>query len=330
LTVYALAGIIGIGFYWGRKRKRMNTSRSNVFPEAVFRESNIDRTGHLIRYQGTWLSEFLFSNQRIFEEIKNFRLEADDVLVVSFPKSGTTWIQEVIYQILGTKDGKMDERNIEERFPYLEYIYPGVREIQRQPSPRLIKTHLPFHLLPSDVHSGKGKVVYIARNAKDVCVSYYHFVRMLSFLHYTGDFEHFFDNFINGTVSSGPWFDHVETFWRHRSDKNVLFVTYEEMKRNPTVMVQKVADFFNKQLTSDQVDEIVSRTNFESMKSNRLTNYSWWDELGITSKHDKGRAEFMRKGQVGDWKNHMTRDMSDVIERDWLEPLAARGLSFTD
>ena len=85
--------------------------------------------------------------------------------------------------------GKAKEKVLEDRFPYLEYPYPGIHSVEKMPSPRLIKTHLPLDFLPDDALT--GKVIYITRNPKDTVVSYYHFARMLAFSSFEGSFEHF-------------------------------------------------------------------------------------------------------------------------------------------
>lgn len=81
-------------------------------------------------------------------------LHPNDVFVASFPRSGTTWISELVY-LLVTKLNYEDalRYNIEERVPFMEYIWPGVRSIAKSTPPRVIKTHLPFPFLPREVSS---------------------------------------------------------------------------------------------------------------------------------------------------------------------------------
>ena len=85
---------------------------------------------------------------------------------------------------------------MEWRFPYLEHIWPGLDEIERRLSKdengrRLIKTHLPLHLLPEEISSKGSKVIYIYRNPKDVIVSYYHFAKMLTYAKFEGSLREF-------------------------------------------------------------------------------------------------------------------------------------------
>ena len=59
--------------------------------------------------------------------------------------------------------------------------------------------------------------------------------------------------------------------------------------------MEKISKFLglDKDLTSNDVDTIVSATSFASMSANPLTNYEHWDEWGIRI---KGRTKFMRRG----------------------------------
>jgi len=73
--------------------------------------------------------------------------------------TGTTWLQEIVQLIHSdcnfqyVKGYKLDDR-----FPYLEFSYPGVKEVAMTRGPRLIKSHLPYCLLPKSVHNNKPKV----------------------------------------------------------------------------------------------------------------------------------------------------------------------------
>ncbi len=92
------------------------------------------------------------------ENISRFEIRPDDVIVASFPKSGTTWLQEVV-RLLYKKDlTAPDEHGMETLFPYLEHVFPGIKEIAKREGRRLIKTHLPYHLLPESLDTAKPKV----------------------------------------------------------------------------------------------------------------------------------------------------------------------------
>ena len=122
--------------------------------------------------------------------------------------SGTTWVQEIVWQILN--DGQISEERVESRYPFLEksqlFDMPGDESdgqkvsVTSRPSPRLIKSHLPYHVIPmSKEESKRSKYIYVARNPRDVAVSYYHFV--LSFgpgSYFNGTWEFFAKLFLEG------------------------------------------------------------------------------------------------------------------------------------
>ena len=112
-------------------------------------------------------------------------------------------MQEIIWQIYN--NGEKTSKNIFERVPFLEFsTSPRLGEfadIAKVPSPRLIKSHLPYSIIPKGSSDGtKCKYIYIARNPKDVAVSYFHFtVSLRSFGNgYNGPWEFFSKLFIDG------------------------------------------------------------------------------------------------------------------------------------
>ena len=128
-------------------------------------------------------------------------------------------MQEIVYLIQTGLDFEGAQKQVlETRFPYLEYPYPGLAAIKKSNGPRLIKTHLPFSWLPKSATENGTKVtkqylhylytgliiipfhqvIYIVRNPKDVAVSYYHFLRMASFISYRGRMIDFVNKFIKG------------------------------------------------------------------------------------------------------------------------------------
>ncbi|XP_042849418.1 sulfotransferase 4A1 isoform X3 [Panthera tigris] len=166
------------------------------------------------------------------EEIANFPVRPSDVWIVTYPKSGTSLLQEVVYLVSqGADPDEIGLMNIDEQLPVLEYPQPGLDIIKELTSPRLIKSHLPYRFLPSDLHNGDSKVIYMARNPKDLVVSYYQFHRSLRTMSYRGTFQEFCRRFMNDKLGYGSWFEHVQEFWEHRLDSNVLFLKYEDMHR---------------------------------------------------------------------------------------------------
>ncbi len=107
---------------------------------------------------------------------------------------GTTWVQEIVYLITTDLDfHSARASNIEDRFPYLEFIYPGIREISKKEGGRLIKSHLPLCLMPPGVRQGKAKVgnifptCILSREKNQVnfsAVKFFHLFNLQSFITY--------------------------------------------------------------------------------------------------------------------------------------------------
>lgn len=170
-----------------------------------------------------FLPEFLAKS---LSDFKEFKPRKDDIWIVSFPKSGTTWLQEIVYLIVNECDfASAKNESIENRTPFLDYPSPGLKFINNMKSTRIIKTHLPLTFLPDQIEN-ESKVIYIVRNPKDVTVSYFHFVKLSTQAEFTGDFDDFVKLFIDGKVPYGPWWKHVDDY---ANKKNVHLVFYEDL-----------------------------------------------------------------------------------------------------
>uniref|UniRef100_A0A674JA69 Sulfotransferase n=2 Tax=Terrapene triunguis TaxID=2587831 RepID=A0A674JA69_9SAUR len=168
-------------------------------------------------------------------QVESFQARPDDLLISTYPKSGTTWISEIVDMIYNNGDAEKCKRDaIYLRVPFMELIVPGisngVAQLAKMPSPRLVKTHLPVQLLPDSFWENNCKIIYVARNAKDVAVSYYHFYQMAKMHPEPGTWDEFLEKFVTGEVVFGPWYDHVKGWWEKRKDKPILYLFYEDMK----------------------------------------------------------------------------------------------------
>ena len=92
-------------------------------------------------------------------------------------------------------------------------------------------------------------------------------------------------------------------------DDNVLVLSYEQMKKDPYTAVSTVSSFLGYKLTDEIIQIIVEQTTFDKMKTNPAANFSWSDEY-----RSAGSVPFMRKGVIGDWKNHFSAEQSAKID----------------
>lgn len=175
-------------------------------------------------------------------------------------------------------------------------------------SPRIIRSHLPWSLLPTQLKKIKPKIIYIFRDPKDICVSLYHYLQLLHDL--SASFEEFAELFLEGKVPCGSYFDHVADFWKLRNEENFLFLTYEEMKRDLRKTAEKVASFLEKSIREEDMDKLVEHLSFQKMKENPTCNLdAVVKAIGVAQKGD-----FIRKGQTGDWKNYFSSEMAEKFD----------------
>ncbi|KAI5608554.1 sulfotransferase family 5A, member 1 isoform X1 [Silurus asotus] len=241
----------------------------------------------------------------------DFKFEDTDILIVTYPKSGTTWMQELITLVLCRGDPKISQTQPNwARAPWIEQYYcPNILKASK--GPRLLTTHLPYKLLAPALQGSKAKVIYVARNPKDVIVSYYYFHKMANFLTDPGTFSEFLSSFLDGKVSYGSWFDHVKGWTNNeRNNEQFLYITYEEMWEDLHGSLEKVSQFLQCPLSEHELASVKNNCSFNTMKDNCMVNYTLIPQEIMD--HSKGR--FMRKGQVGDWVNTFSKEQSHIFD----------------
>jgi hypothetical protein len=243
----------------------------------------------------------------------NYQMRPDDIFIVTYPRSGTTWLQMIVYQL--TSDGSMDFGHILEVAPFFEM--PPMGGFAERPAPRLYKTHLRY----ADIPKGKCRYIYMVRDGKDVAISYYHL--HLSSKGYRGDFSEFFKLFMQGKVEYGSWFKHVSEWWTHRNELNVLFLSYEDMLLDRKTGIQKIADFLGLDIAPEKMQDVLHKTSFEFMKMHEMKF-----DATIGFLHDIGMRpnEFIRKGKTGEGKKYMSAQEEQDFARECQRRFDKSGL----
>ncbi|XP_066485098.1 sulfotransferase 1C2-like [Tiliqua scincoides] len=294
--------------------------------ESVLKALNLKRTT-LLEVKGVPL---LRSTAENWASMQAFQARPDDLLICTYPKAGTTWIQEIVEMIRHRGDPeKCASAPIYKRIPYIDIFPPkpipsGIAEADAMPSPRTLKSHFPIQLLPPSFWEKNCKIIYVARNIKDNAVSYFHFHRMNQMIPESGPWDQFLQNFIAGKVAYGSWFDHVCGWWEAKDWCPILYLFYEDIKENPAQEIQKVAQFLGQDLPEPVLNQIVQHTSFESMQANPMVNYSTLPSFIL----NHTVSPFMRRGIVGDWKEHFTVAQSEQIDDIYAQEMRDSSLTF--
>ena len=221
---------------------------------------------HVHHINGLPLPPFIIQPQLDF--MKEMELFSDDIWIVTYSRSGTTWTQQIVRSILAKGD---EDLVISETVPWLEAANSKIISYSIDFStikrPRAIKCHMPYSFMLCGPPKGTpGKYIYVARNPKDTAVSFfYHYFSLKSAENI--DWPTFASWFLSGQVYFGSHLDHVLGRWEHRNDDNVLFVKYEDMKKDIRSAIVRIASFIGKDLTEKEVDTVIKKSSFSCMKN---------------------------------------------------------------
>ncbi|XP_055692433.1 luciferin sulfotransferase-like isoform X1 [Lutzomyia longipalpis] len=266
--------------------------------------------------------------------IKDLDARPGDTWVVSFAKCGTTWTQEMVWLLDNNLDFEAAKTTpLTNRFHYLELNKlpngePGepIKKLRDMTTKRYIKSHLPAHLLSRSLWYAKSKVIYVARNPKDAAVSFFHHQKNLD--GFTGSLDDYLDIFINDYVMFGPFHDHVLDFWRMRDEENVLFITYEEMKRDLEGVIRKTCAFLGKDYPAERIEELKEHLSFKSMRENDKIKIEHF--TGIYQDWQDKSYRFVRKGQVGGYKSEMSTEWIEKFNKWSEKELQGSGFKFEE
>ncbi|XP_078491782.1 amine sulfotransferase-like [Ciona intestinalis] len=257
-----------------------------------------------------------------FESARKYKAKDSDVYVCSYPKTGTTWLLTIAWLIV--HHGEEFPGNYRDSIPMLEFDgCESTEAIDDSKFPRIIKTHFPYKLVPKN---SKAKYLYITRNPKDALVSLYFHIRgfQSEYKCENPDLNKLYELYMKGEVEFGLFFDHLNEWYAHRNDPNVLFLLYEDVKQDPRNEVLKVANFlggeYEKKLKMDEgkiLENILERSSFSHMKGRNVWHKTFRPE----------NEPFIRKGVIGDWKNHLSVEQADGLDRALMEHGKESGIS---
>ncbi|XP_040071783.1 sulfotransferase ssu-1-like [Ixodes scapularis] len=262
----------------------------------------------------------------LYRAVDDFEPQEDDVIQVTFPRSGTHWAQQIIQLIVHGGKSASSFTEFTERAPFLE-----MQGLKTTGKPRLLRSHLPIGKVP---FSPRGKYVYVARNPWDCCVSCYHLVHEAPAFNFsTGTFEEFVDVFLGGQFGFGNYFEHVLSGYKHKDKPNVFFLTYEELQKNKPDAVLRLAYFLGKgygrmlEENENVFKEVLDKSTVSFMKGfmrpspeelnlalgKTPAQFERLKEV-VTIKADGAKVNILRKGEMGQWKNYFTPETSRKMQ----------------
>ncbi|KAK1296008.1 Cytosolic sulfotransferase 12 [Acorus calamus] len=292
----------------------------------------------LHQYHGFWFHRLPLEG--IMAARDHFVARPSDIFLVTFPKSGTTWLKALTFAMVNRNHADvvgpnhplsmLSKLNPHECVPFLSYLYFEGRlpDLDSLPAPRLFSAHVPFSLLPKSVLTSGCRIVYLCRDPKDNFVSLWHHI----FARAPRDLSHhsldeFFELFCSGVSMGGPIWDHALDYWREslRRPERVMFMKYEQLKGDTGGCLKRLAEFIGCPFSEEEeregkVEEIVGMCSFERLSGLEVNKHGRFGSVK--------NQTFFRRGEVGDWKSHLTPEMAERLDRITEEKLRGSGLEF--
>jgi len=273
---------LGLGYYGrppaGRERfKRQLRTQAMLLAPVLWlngRLARLDFRRARIQHQGVSAPAGSCSAES-FARAEAYRPRPEDVFVVTQMKCGTTWMQHVIYQLLHRGQGELVETGtaLYAVAPWLE----GRKSVPTEEAPllgserpaRIIKTHLPAQLCPS---STEARYIYVLRHPVSCFASCIDFVRTNVGRMAPGmpAFEDWFTS--PELMWWGTWADHAKGWWERARAPNVLFVQFEDMRRDLAAVARQVAEFLGlAPLTEEELAGVLHKCGFRYMQEHQET-----------------------------------------------------------
>ncbi|XP_048139510.1 cytosolic sulfotransferase 15-like [Rhodamnia argentea] len=283
-------------------------------------------------YQNFWCPTPPLPNVIAFR--RHFEAKDKDILLVSQPKSGTTWLKALVFSIVNrsrfdTSNTPLLTSNHHEVVPFIEHkLWPDLDGLAE---PRLLAMHIPYPALPESVQRSDCRIIYICRNPLDTVVSSWHFLLETARSENQPEWslEEHFETFCQGEILFGPFWDHIMGYWKESLERprKVLFLKYEDLKEDIIGQLKKVAEFVGLPFTEGEeeggvIEEIAKMCSLKTLKGLEV------NKSGKLLHTIMEKRSFFRKGEVGDWVNHLTPSMVDRLNSIMQEKISPLGLRF--
>ena len=256
----------------------------------------------------------------------------DDIIVATYAKSGTTWTQQIVGQLVFGGDPSVE---IAEISPWVDLRVPPkdvkLAMLAAQTNRRIMKTHLPLEAL---LFSPRAKYLYIGRDGRDVLFSLYNHHVHANALWYASmndtpglvgppighpdpDIRSYFRTWLerDGFPFWSAW-ENVASWWTARHLPNVRLVHFNALKADLPGEMQRIADFLEIDVAAAKWPQILDHCSFAYMKSHADSIAPLGGQI-----FDGGGESFINKGVNGRWHDVLSAEESAAYERMALEKL---------
>lgn len=260
-----------------------------------------------------------FSTPEGWQRGLDYQPDSNDVYIVTPPKCGTTWMQQIVHG-LRTR-GSMDFDEISRVVPWINMAHDiGIDIYKPQVAdPRAFKTHTPLNELPKG-----GKYIVVLRDPKDALLSHYHFFEDFFFEKGSIDIE----TFARGHYIPGmDVFKHVLALWDRRKDEDVLPLCFETMKADLPKAVEQVAEFIGIPLDDELKDVVVRQSDIKFMQAHadqfedNIIREKRGPAMGLPL---DGQLNKVRSGQVGGSKDRVPEVIKQELDIIWQNEITAK------
>ncbi len=250
----------------------------------------------------------------------------DDIIIATYAKAGTTWMQQIIAQLLFDAAEGLE---VAEMSPWMDLRVPPKEVklplVEAQEHRRFMKTHLPVDAL---VFSPAAKYLYIARDGRDVVWSMYNHHVNANALWYEAlndtpgrvgppiepppdDIVQYFRDWLERDGHPfWPFWESIRSWWEIRDLPNVMFLHFGQLKVDMGREIRRVATFLEISIDESKWDAILEHCSFDYMKKNAAKSVPlgglFWDG---------GAQTFINKGTNGRWRDLLSAEESEKYER---------------
>ena len=274
----------------------------------------------------------LYHNHFDSEIWNDFPFRDDDIVIATYAKSGTTWVQQILAQLIFNGEPNL---NVADMSPWIDLRLPPrevkLPEVEAQTHRRFVKTHLPVDAL---VFSPKAKYLYVGRDGRDVVWSFYNHHCALTDDLYEAlnaqgspdieplsppgkDIHEYYHHWLaNDGYPIWSFWENISTWWEIRNLPNVMLLHFGVLKEDMPGQIRQIAAFLDIPVNEDKFDDILKHCSFDYMKENAELSVP----LGGEPFHG-GAKRFIHKGTNGRWRDVLNDEDSAMYEALALEKL---------